>query len=147
MQSASTSNGPTEKLQVEEPALVDPVVSPDDLEKHFTLESVSISLKYYSRSCECFSDWDSRDLKKFSATLEKISNYAAEQLQKTKPLCDSHRGPPSRERFKRPSVISEDVQFFELKVDPGNKARVHGFFVRSVFFLVWLDRKHQCFEQ
>ncbi|MFJ5487377.1 hypothetical protein ACIKTA_07040, partial [Hansschlegelia beijingensis] len=31
---------------------------------------------------------------------------------------------------------------WEIKVDPSNKLRIHGLFVDSVFFLVWLDREH-----
>jgi len=57
------------------------------------------------------------------------------------------RGPPSAARFKRPQDISEDIKFYEIKVDPSNKARIHGFFVQGVFFLVWLDRGHNCFAQ
>ena len=41
----------------------------------------------------------------------------------------------SRSCFRRPNGISEDIQFHELKVDASNKARIHGFFVGSVFFL------------
>ena len=58
-----------------------------------------------------------------------------------------HRGSPSAARFKRPEDISEDIDFYEIKVDPSNKARIHGFFVQGVFFLVWLDRGHSCFSQ
>jgi hypothetical protein len=39
--------------------------------------------------------------------------------------------------------VSEDIPFYELHVH--SKARVHGFFVESVFFLVWLDRNHRAF--
>jgi len=88
-------------------------------------ESVSISLKYYLSSCECFSQWQARELKKFTGTIEKISNYDADQLQRTKSLCDSHKGAPSFPRFRRPDAISEDIMFYEIKVDPSNKARIN----------------------
>jgi|MDUS01.1.fsa_nt_gb hypothetical protein len=39
----------------EEPDVV--ILSPgDELLKHFSAQSVSVSLKYYKKSCECFSD-------------------------------------------------------------------------------------------
>lgn len=147
MPTESESSGPTEPLIVEADDVdaLELNVSGDDLSTHFTEESVSISLKYFMKSCECFSEWQQKELKKFSATLEKISGYSAELLRKAKPLCDSHKGGPSENRFKRPSSLSDDLLFYELKIDPSNKARVHGFFVGSVFFLVWLDRKHACF--
>jgi hypothetical protein len=125
----------------------EPVVSEDDLTKNFLKKSVSISLKYYISSCECFSEWQARELKKFTGTIEKIGNYDADQLQRTKSLCDSHKGAPSFPRFSRPASISEDITFYEIKVDPSNKARIHGFFIEGVFFLVWLDRNHQCFKE
>src|ERR1700752_2794526 len=126
--SGNTGTDPTE-LEIEEPAPPEPEVSEDDLARHFVKESVSISLKYYLSSCECFSDWQPRDLKKFTGTIEKISGYDVDLLQRTKSLCDSHKGAPSYARFRRPDAISDDVLFYELKVDPSNKARIHGFFV------------------
>jgi hypothetical protein len=77
--------------------------------------------------------------------IEKISGYGAELLQSTYALCVAHKGPPGAGRFQRPGNISEDILFHEIKVDPSNKARIHGFFAGSVFFLVWLDRSHDCF--
>ena len=148
MQSVSGSNGiEAIAVEVDAPAPQEPAVSDDDLTKHFAKGSVSVSLKYYMSSCECFSAWQSRDLKKFSGTIEKISGYAVDLLHRTKSLCDSHKGPSKARRFRRPEAISDDIMFWELKVDPSNKARVHGFFVGSVFFLVWLDRNHECFKQ
>lgn len=122
-------------------------ISIEDLTQHFQQDSVSISLKYFQKSCECFSKWGNAELKKFSSTIEKIRGYAPDQLKANKSLCDMHKGAPSKDRFKRPQEISEDIKFYEIKVDPSNKARVHGFFVETVFFLVWLDRKHGCFPQ
>ncbi|HEY5064328.1 MAG TPA: hypothetical protein VIJ04_05785 [Xanthobacteraceae bacterium] len=122
-----------------------PAVSTDILSRHFNAQSVSISLKYYMKSCECFSEWQNRDLKKFSSIIEKIGGYTPELLQGTYNLCVAHKGPPAAPRFRRPDNISEDILFHELKVDSSNKARIHGFFAGSVFFLVWLDRSHACF--
>ena len=123
------------------------LIGEDQLSMYFQQDSVSISLKYIQKSCECFSKWQRPELKKFTSTIEKIRGYAPAQLRGTKSLCDMHRGAPKKERFSRPQDVSEDIQFYEIKVDPSNKARIHGFFVEDVFFLVWLDRDHGCFPQ
>ncbi|MEO9623698.1 MAG: hypothetical protein ABJF09_02305 [Qipengyuania citrea] len=33
----------------------------------------------------------------------------------------------------------------EIRVDRSNTARMHGVIEESVFYLVWLDRKHEVF--
>ncbi|EAQ35993.1 hypothetical protein NB311A_01435 [Nitrobacter sp. Nb-311A] len=134
-------------VSIEEPLPAEPLISESDLAKHFVKQSVSISLKYYLRSCECFSEWQKGDLKKFSSAIDKIRGYDADQLQRTQSLCGIHKGEPKYARFRRPETISDDIVFHEIKIDPSNKARAHGFFVEGVFFLVWLDRNHECFEE
>jgi len=122
-----------------------PRINVSHLVNHFDEKHVSVSLRYYQSSCECFSEWEKRELKKFSSTLHKIKGYTVDQLKRTLSLCDMHKGIPAEGRFSLPDDLSPDIQFFELKVDPSNKLRIHGFFVEGVFFLVWLDRKHACF--
>jgi hypothetical protein len=39
--------------------------------------------------------------------------------------------------------FNPDLTFFELRVT--QQARVHGFRVKSAFFLVWLDREHRIY--
>ena len=63
----------------------------DGLQAHFGEDSVSISLRYYQSRCECFSDWEKPELKKFSATIKKISGYTADVLKKTDSLCGPQR--------------------------------------------------------
>jgi hypothetical protein len=109
-------------------------------------EPVSISLKYYRPQTECFSKWTSQELKKFTGLIAKIRGHTATNLKAYTALCDRHKGKPSEDRFSRPVELSEDLALYELKVDPSNKARVHGVFVGSVFFLIWLDRKHAVFK-
>lgn len=117
------------------------------LNAHFSVDNVSISLRYYKKSCECFSDWTKQELKKFSLTVEKLNKYNVHQLINHKPLCDVHKGQPKEKRFSFPEQISPDQRFYEIKVDPSNKIRIHGFFSESIFFLVWLDREHACFPE
>lgn len=124
----------------------EPTVGEASLAPHLGAGSVSVSLRYYHRKCECFSSWKASELKSFSSVIEKIRGYNAKMLCAKKNLCEMHKGKPSRDRFSRPKEISEDQSFWEIKVDQSNKLRVHGFFVGDVFFLVWLDRRHDCFR-
>ena len=125
----------------------EPDISLTRLAAHLDARSVSVSLRYFRRECECFSAWTGEELKKFSSTLEKIRGYTAELLVTNTKLCAGHKGPPSEARFAFPSDVSEDQSIFEIKVDPSNKLRMHGFFVGQVFFLIWLDREHACFKE
>ena len=143
----SGRNGKSERFRIKED---EPRITPIDLEKQKLAsreEGVSFSLKYFRQETECFSDWNAAELKKFSATLSKTAQMTVDALKGYKPLCEPHRNDPAEERFARPAKLSEDLKFFEIKVDPSNKARVHGVFVGSVFFLVWLDRLHAVYPE
>ena len=145
MATKSGKNTNNSKFRIKEDA---PRLTPLDIERDRLKspdEGVSISLKYYRKDSECFSAWQSSELKKFSAALEKISGQTAKDLKSYKPLCVKHKGPPAAKRFSRPDSLSEDLDFYEIKIDASNKARVHGVFVDSIFFLVWLDRQHAVF--
>lgn len=116
----------------------------EELQKFLLAAGVSISLKYYDSSCECFSKWKSQELKGFSSLIDKIAQLGVSQLKSGTKYCDMHAGPSKLKRFQRPDDISPDIPLYELKVT--EKARVHGFFVESIFFLLWLDREHACFK-
>lgn len=104
-------------------------------------EGVSVSLKYYNSKCECFSKWQAKELKALSGLIEKMRNMSADDVKKQN---HSHKGGPKKARFSRPNTISPDIMMYGIKVD--KKLRIHGFFCDPVFFLVWLDRKHECFK-
>jgi len=108
-------------------------------------EGISISLKYYQDKVECFSEWQGKDLKRFSGLISKIRNMTAAQLTGSSSLCDTHKGKPKAQRYSWPDGISEEITRYELKVDQSKKSRVHGALIGSTFFLVWLDRNHQVF--
>jgi hypothetical protein len=131
--------------EVTDSIIVDPFILDTDIKLH-NLGEVAINLRYYLDGCECFSEWQHKDLKKFTATIKKLRSYTKNTLKTNKSLCDVHKGKPSVARFKRPDSISAEIQFYEIKVDPSNKARIHGFFIEDTFFLVWLDRNHLCFK-
>lgn len=143
----SGKRGKRDDFKIKEDA---PKLTPIDLEKEkisSETEGVSISLKYYREETECFSEWQPGELKKFSAMIAKVGQFTAMKLRGYKPLCEPHKYQPAESRFSRPAKLSEDLSFFELKVDHSNKARVHGVFVGSIFFLVWLDRLHAVYPE
>lgn len=140
MGSQSTEFGPEVTDVVSDPTLAE-----GDILAH-SRGQVSINLRYYLEKCECFSEWQKRDLQKFTATIGKLKNYTYLKLRVNENLCKIHKGKPNEARFKRPTEISEDIRFYEIIVDPSNKARIHGFFIADTFFLVWLDRNHRCFR-
>lgn len=123
----------TPKFGDESETDIEPSITINDIEKHST-GAVSINLRYYYNKCECFSQWQSAELKKFSGTIEKIRGYTFDTLRVNKTLCEIHRGPPKASRFSRPESISDDIQFYEIKVDPSKKLRIHGFFIKDIFF-------------
>lgn len=140
-------NGKRDSFRIKED---EPKLTPIDLEKvklGSNTEGVSISLKYYREETECFSDWQAPELRKLSSTIKKVGQIASEALKGHKPLCEPHKNDPAERRFARPPALSEDLKFFEIKVDPSNKARIHGVFFGSVFFLVWLDRLHAVYPE
>lgn len=113
------------------------------LHKYLVGENVSISLKYLNIACECFSNWEKEELKSFSNLIEKLKKQTQSQIKTNTKNCHAHKGSAKQNRFSKPT-ISDDIKFYSLRVN--NKARVHGFFIESVFFLVWLDRNHECLE-
>lgn len=107
-------------------------------------KKVSVSLAHYRPEAECFSEWSSTDLKNFVSAMEKMRKMTAHQLLHSQ-LSTVHVRKPSAERFVRPKAIGEDHRMHEIRVDRSNSARMHGIIVDSVFYLVWLDRKHAVF--
>lgn len=97
----------------------------------------SVSLKYYQKPYECFSSWTKDEMKAFSNLVGKVSARTEAQITATTKTCHAHKGKTKT----LPIQISPDVKMYEL--DVGSKARVHGFFFSSVFYLVWLDREHK----
>lgn len=107
-------------------------------------KKVSVSLAYYRPETECFSAWSSVDLKNFVSAMKKMRSMTAHQLMHSQ-LSTVHLRKPAENRFVRPSAIGEDHRMHEIRVDRSNTARMHGIIEGSVFYLVWLDRKHAVF--
>lgn len=130
--------------EIDSSKLDEPLVLDQGLLDHFKDDKLSVSLKYYKKSCECFQVWKKQELKGFSNLVEKLGNSTISQVKPNTKLCHAHLGRPAKNKFSRPDDIGEDIQFYSLRVT--DKARIHGFFVDPIFFLVWLDRNHECLK-
>lgn len=111
-------------------------------------EPVYVALKYYDFEHECFSSWTRDELKEFSNFVGKLRKLSWDDLPgglRPKPCKVEHARHGARERLKRVhEVLSREIQFIELRVS--QRARVHGFRMKSAFFLVLLDRDHKAFS-
>ena len=116
-----------------------------------------VALKYFQSDWQCFSDWESQELKEFSSFLKILSRHTWQQVYETggkipkhglaytKYEIDEVKSEAIKSRLQSvKQEISEDINFFELRVNQ-NKLRVHGFQSQSVFFLIILDRNHEAF--
>ena len=56
-------------------------VGAEDISRHLDKDHASVSLRYYQKSCECFSDWVKHELKKFSQTIDKMRNQSVDSLK------------------------------------------------------------------
>ncbi len=116
-------------------------------------ENPYIVLKYYHSDFECFSNWNSNELKAFSDFIRKLRQIQWEDIYKTGGKAGDKTGfgyTPHKDISQLPDnpelkKISPDITFFELRVT--GKIRVHGFRVKAAFFLVWLDRNHRIYPK
>lgn len=125
---------------IDEDELVQPLIV--NLSKHFSEDRVSVSLKYYSGKTQCFSEWNQKELKKLTSIIDFLAQISESDAKSNK--CHAHKGPPKSTKFIRPKDLSPDIMFYSMKVT--DKSRIHGFFLSSIFFLVWLDRNHECLK-
>jgi len=109
--------------------------------------SVFVSIKHVQHSFQCFSVWSHPEMKEFWNFSDKIHNQTWQQVYSSSGKKDKaglgyttinlNQYPESE--FK--SKFSPDITVFELRVT--QKARVHGFRLKSVFFICWLDKNHE----
>lgn len=107
---------------------------------------VFMSTKFLQHKYQCFSEWTKEEMKGFWSFNENIHKATWHEIYQSSgkkgksgfayTKIDSNCYPNSP--FKK--SLSPDVTLFELRVS--QKARVHGFRMKSVFFLCWLDRNH-----
>jgi hypothetical protein len=116
-------------------------------------EKAYVALTYYQSAYECFSDWTKEELRSFSSFCDKVNERTWEQIKQSGGTRGRKTGlgfTPHRDRRKLPSnglpgLISPEVEFSEMRVT--DKARVHGFRMKSAFFLVWLDKDHRVYAE
>jgi hypothetical protein len=108
-----------------------------------------VSLKYFRPEHQCFSVWQSEELRAFSSFCRKLTVTSWAEIYK------SGGSPGDKTGFgytvhKNVSVlpenlesISPDLTWFELRVT--GEARAHGFRATNAFFLVFLDRQHEIY--
>lgn len=103
-----------------------------------------ISLKYFDSGYQCFSDWEKSELREFSNFINKLRQLPWKEIPRHSGLRKkdhkTRKSLPDRDILTR---ISQETTFFELRVT--GESRVHGFRVKSTFFLVWLDRQHDIY--
>lgn len=108
---------------------------------------VIISFLHLQNSYQCFSEWSKQEMNDFWNFYTKVHEYTWTQIYASARKSNKNglaytvidkKMYPSPE-FK--TTLSEDITIFELRVN--QKARVHGFRNKSVFYICWLDRNHQ----
>lgn len=108
-----------------------------------------IVLKYYQPQHQCFSEWNTQELKALSSFIVKLSRTNWQSIIQSggKVGKKTGFGYTRHKNTKLPECcnsvkdkISEDIHFSELRVT--QQARVHGFRVKEAFFIVLLDRNH-----
>jgi len=119
----------------------------DNLLSNGNNSHVLVSIKYIQHSFQCFSDWSQTEMKDFWNFSDNIHNQTWQQVYGSARKKDKtglayttinlNQYPESE--FK--SKFSPDITAFELRVS--QKARVHGFRLKSVFFICWLDKNHE----
>ncbi len=115
-------------------------------------DNAFVALKYFDPSYQCFSCWKSEELSAFSKFISNINQQSWQSIvasggkigHKTGLGYTQHKDRNKLPNHKIVDSISEDINFFELRIS--EKARVHGFRVKSTFFLVWLDRNHEIYR-
>lgn len=101
-----------------------------------------ISLKYFDKNFECFSEWTKDELACFSNFVDKVNSLTWSEIKKHSGLkytdINNAKNIPNNSIKEK---LSRDITFCELRVS--EKARVVGFRRNAIFFLCWLDRNHR----
>lgn len=119
----------------------------DYFEKDGNSSSVLISFKHIQHEFQCFSDWSKSEMKDFWNFNAKLHEYTWQDVYATSRKKNKTGFAYTEIPFKKypgsefKEKLSKDITLFELRVN--QKIRVHGFRLKSVFFLCWLDRNHE----
>lgn len=117
---------------------------------HKNDDKAFVILKHFDSSYQCFSEWTGNELRDFSNFIDTINKMTWSEIYRSGGKSNKtglgYTVHTNKEVLPNPRLletISEDITFFELRVS--KKARVHGFRVKSAFYLVWLDRGHEVY--
>ncbi|WP_139252166.1 hypothetical protein [Hymenobacter psychrotolerans] len=115
------------------------------------------SLRYYQSSHECLSDWPAGNLKAFSSFIERVREQTWQQIYQSGGKGQNKAG-LGYTQHKDKSVLPNKglvaglgpdvnlmLDMFELRVT--QRARVHCFRQAHFMFIVWLDGKHEVYEE
>ncbi len=108
---------------------------------------ILLSIRFLQHDHECFSDWGKTDMKAFWYFQSKLHRFTWQQTYDTSRKTDkSGLGYTKIPRDNYPDTefkksLGDEIELFELRVD--QTKRVHGFRVRSIFYLCWLDKGHK----
>ena len=116
-------------------------------------ENAFLAFKYFQPEYQCFSEWQTDELRAFSQFIKKICAMTWVQIissggqvgQKQGLGCTVHKNTNKLPNQELLNTLSKDLTFMELRIT--DKARVHGFRLKSAFFLIWLDRNHDIYPQ
>jgi len=110
--------------------------------------TVFVSLRYLQDDFQCFSSWDRSEMKCFWDFNRKVHDYTWQNILEQGGKAGNKVGfgytiiprelYPNQEFLQS---ISPDANIFEMRAS--QVIRLHGFRVRSVFYVCWLDRNHE----
>lgn len=108
---------------------------------------ILVSIRFLQHDYECFSDWGKTEMKVFWYFQSKLHKFTWQQVYDTSRKSDKNgfgytrisRSIYPESEFKK--SLDDEIELFELRVDQAK--RVHGFRIRSVFYLCWLDKGHK----
>lgn len=108
---------------------------------------IQLSIRFLQHDHECFSDWRKTDMKVFWHFQTKLHKFTRQQVYDTSRKTDkSGLGYTRIPRINYPKSdfkksLGDEIELFELRID--QTRRVHGFRMKSVFYLCWLDKGHR----
>lgn len=118
----------------------------EDFDKNGNDKNVFISIKNIQYNFQCFSDWQKAEMSKFWKFNINLHKMTWQQVYSTARKDDKTglaytvipRGKYPKSQFM--DNLDKGINMFELRVD--GEMRVHGFRLKSVFYLCFLDREH-----
>ena len=106
-------------------------------------EALSISLKHYNDTHQCFGEWEPKEMRRFSSTIRHLRNLTRSDLNGTNIISKVKN--QSGWTLKRPAKVDKELPIYELRIAKSSNLRAFGVMPESIFYLIWLDRSHRVF--